>query len=173
MSRPQFSLKTLLWLMAVAAAFCGGTQLDRYLAERRADPSEITILAALDEKTDLDFTELPLTDVIDYLKQRHGIEIQLDHKALTDAGVGTDTPVTRQIKGITLRSALKLLLSEFDLTYVVQNGVLMVTSTTKARSTLYPWLNLNTALWLAVFVAAFLGGIECNRAWRRRADNSA
>lgn len=30
MRRPQFSLKTLLWLMAVVAAFCGGASWQRY-----------------------------------------------------------------------------------------------------------------------------------------------
>jgi hypothetical protein len=99
-------------------------------------PNESRILAALDEKTELDFADQPLTDVIDYLKQRHDIEIQLDQKALTDAGVGTDTPITRSIKGITLRSALKLLLSELDLTYIIRNEVLMITSKTEAESML-------------------------------------
>ncbi|HET6884120.1 MAG TPA: VWA domain-containing protein, partial [Pirellulales bacterium] len=99
-------------------------------------PNEAKILAALDEKTELDFAEQPLTDVIDYLKQRHDIEIQLDQKALTDAGVGTDTPISRSIKGITLRSALKLLLSELDLTYIIRNEVLMITSKTEAESML-------------------------------------
>ncbi|HET6879421.1 MAG TPA: VWA domain-containing protein [Pirellulales bacterium] len=99
-------------------------------------PTEEAILAALDEKTELDFAEQPLSDVIDYLKQRHDIEIQLDQKALTDAGVGSDTPITRSIKGITLRSALKLILSELDLTYLIRNEVLMITSKTEAESML-------------------------------------
>ena len=99
-------------------------------------PNESKILAALDDKTELDFAEQPLTDVVDYLKQRHDIEIQLDSKALTDAGIGTDTPISRVIKGITLRSALKLLLSELDLTYVIKNEVLMITSKTEAENML-------------------------------------
>ena len=99
-------------------------------------PTETAILSALDEKTDLDFTDQALADVVEYLKQRHGIEIQLDSKALSDAGVATDTPVTRNIRGISLRSALKLLLSEYDLTYVIANEVLMITSKTEAENKL-------------------------------------
>ncbi|HEX7376762.1 MAG TPA: vWA domain-containing protein, partial [Pirellulales bacterium] len=99
-------------------------------------PNETKIMAALDDKTELDFAEQPLSDVVDYLKQRHDIEIQLDNKALTDAGVGSDTPITRSIKNITLRSALKLILSELDLTYIVRNEVLMITSKTEAESML-------------------------------------
>ena len=98
--------------------------------------NEAKIMAALDEKTELDFAEQPLTDVLDYLKQRHEIEIQLDSKALADEGLGSDVPITRNIKGITLRSALKLLLGELGLTYVIRNEVLFITSKTEALNML-------------------------------------
>ncbi|HVX14359.1 MAG TPA: hypothetical protein VHC22_24445 [Pirellulales bacterium] len=98
--------------------------------------SETKILAALDEKTEVDFTEQPLTEVVDYLKERHGIEIQLDARALADLGVGSEVPVTRSIKGITLRSALKLLLGEMDLTYVIRNEVLLITSRSESENLL-------------------------------------
>ena len=99
-------------------------------------PAEAKIAAALTEKTELDFTDQPLSDVIEYLKAKHEIEIQLDSKALADAGVGSDTPVTRNIKGITLRSALRLLLGELDLTYVIRDEVLMITTKTEAENIL-------------------------------------
>lgn len=98
--------------------------------------NEMKIMAALDEKTELDFAEQPLTDVLDYLKQRHDIEIQLDSRAIADEGLGSDVPITRSIKGITLRSALKLLLGELDLTYVIRNEVLFITSKTEALNML-------------------------------------
>ena len=102
----------------------------------KSSPAEAKIAAALLDKTDIDFTEQPLSDVIEYLKTRHEIEIQLDSKALADAGVGSDTTVTRSIKGITLRSALKLLLGELDLTYVIKDEVLMITTKTEAENIL-------------------------------------
>ena len=101
-----------------------------------SNPSEAKIVAALDDKTELEFVDQPLSDVMEYLKERHGIEIQLDTRALTDAGLGSDTPVTRNIKGISLRSALRLMLGEMDLTYVIRNEVLMITSKTEAENML-------------------------------------
>lgn len=105
------------------------------LAVRAADavqppwkPNEAKILAALDQKTELEFVDQPLSDVIDFLKERHGIEIQLDHNALTDEGVGSDVPVTKNIKGISLESALDLMLGDLKLTYVVRDEVLLITS---------------------------------------------
>jgi hypothetical protein len=100
------------------------------------NPSEAKIIAALDDKTELEFVDQPLSDVVEYLRERHEIEIQLDNKALADAGLGSDTPVTRNIKGITLRSALRLMLGEMDLTYVIRNEVLMITSKTEAENML-------------------------------------
>jgi hypothetical protein len=97
---------------------------------------EARVLAALDEPTAVDFAEQPLTDVIDFLKQKHEIEIQLDNKALADAGVGSDTPITRSLHGMSLRSLLRLTLGELDLTYVVGNGYLLITSKTEAENLL-------------------------------------
>jgi hypothetical protein len=96
--------------------------------------NELRIMEALDEKTECDFIEQPLSDVIDYFKQLHGIEIQLDRKALAEAGVDGGVPITRSVQGITLRSALQLLLREFDLTYVIRYEVLLITSKTEAEN---------------------------------------
>ena len=158
-------------MIAVVAAFLAGAPLDRYLAERRADPAEPKIWAALNEETAFHFADKPLSDVIEYLQQRHQINIQLDYKALSDAGIGSDIPISRSLKGITLRSALRLLLDELDLTYVVRNGVLMITSKIEAENmtnTTYPMLNVKTVPWLALVAAAFLGGILLGRKWRQR-----
>ena len=159
----QFSLKTLLWLMVVVGAFFAGTRSERFLAERRPDPMESRIWAVLDEQTELDFADQPLSDVIEYLRQRHEIHIQLDNKALSDAGVESDTPITHAIKGITLRSALRMFLGDVGLTYAVRNGVLTITTT----EALYPWLRWKTILWLVAVFAAFLGGIRFGRRARQ------
>ena len=42
--------------------------------------------------------------------------------------------MTKNLKGISLRSALRLMLDELQLKYVVHNGVLLITSPTKAES---------------------------------------
>jgi hypothetical protein len=96
--------------------------------------NEARIASALDEPTELDFTEQPLSDVIDYLKQKHGIEIQFDRSALTAAGVTGDTPISRTLRDITLESALGLVLGELNLTSIVRDEVLLITSSTAAQS---------------------------------------
>jgi hypothetical protein len=98
----------------------------------RNNPAEVKIIKALDEPTELEFIETPLSDVVEYLKTRHNIEIQLDKKALEEAAIQPDTPISRNLKGVTLRSALRLMLREYDLTYVIRDEVLQITTRTAA-----------------------------------------
>jgi len=100
---------------------------------RRTD-AEQKIDKALKEPTEISFVDTPLRDVIDYLKDYHHIEIQLDTAAMKDAGADPDGQVTKNIKGISLRSALKLLLEDSKLTYVIHNEVLLITTPEKATS---------------------------------------
>ena len=44
MSRPHFSLKTLLWLMAVVAAFCAGTLFGRHRETTEREALKQTVL---------------------------------------------------------------------------------------------------------------------------------
>ena len=53
---------------------------------------------------------------------------------MKEEGIDENTPVTKNLKGISLRSALKLLLDELQLKYVIHNEVLLITSPTKAES---------------------------------------
>ena len=96
--------------------------------------SEQKIRTALAEKTELHLDDLPLADFAALVKRRHGIEVQFDQKALIDYGIGWDTPLTCDLQGISLRSALRLLLSGLDLTYVVRNETLLVTTKTEAEN---------------------------------------
>ena len=100
-------------------------------------PAEKKIAEALKRPTTIEFVETPLKDVVDYLKDLHHIEIQLDSAALKDAGIDESTQVTKNLKGVSLRSALKLLLDELKLKWVIHNEVLLITSPEKAESEEY------------------------------------
>jgi hypothetical protein len=107
---------------------------------------------------------------VEYLKVRHDIEIQLDGKALSEAGIGSDVPITRSLKGITLRSALNVLLADLDMTFVVDNAVLTITTTAQARKVQSYVFSLKTTMWVAVAMAVLLGAILFGRAWGRRLE---
>ncbi len=100
-------------------------------------PSEEKILAVLEKPTTMEFHETPLQDAIDYLKDLHGIQIRLDTKALEDAGMGSDTPVSYSVNGVKLKSGLRWLLRPHDLTYLVRDEVLLITTTDNAAVELF------------------------------------
>ncbi len=128
--------------------------------------AEEEIIKQLDEPTRMDFEETPLDEVVDYLKEYHGIEIQLDTKALDEVGIGSDTPVTSRVRGISLRSGLRLMLKAIDptLTYAIQNEVLMLTTREAAEENLvtrvYPVADLVLPITLSGFAGSggFSGG---------------
>ena len=66
--------------------------------------------------------------MIEYLKEKHRIEIQLDNTSMDDVGLGTDTPITKKLSGISLRSALRLILRDVCLSFTVQDEVLFITT---------------------------------------------
>ncbi len=90
------------------------------------------IMKALDEPADMDFVETPLKDVSAAISIAHkNIPIVLDIKSVTDAGGSADTPITFQLKGPSLRSALRLMLHGHDLDFVLSDDVLVITSADK------------------------------------------
>ena len=84
----------------------------------------------------LDFTEQPLNDVITQLQDEYGIPIQIDYPALEAIGVRSDEQITINIQNTSLRSALRLMLKSVQLTYVIQDEVLMITTPDEAEKRL-------------------------------------
>ncbi len=94
------------------------------------------IRKALSKPIEIAFNDAPLADVIAYLREVFNVAIVIDRRALDDVGLGSDTPVTVSLKGISLRSALRLILGELDLTYVVRDEVLKITTPEEAENEL-------------------------------------
>ncbi|HEY5313695.1 MAG TPA: hypothetical protein VIK18_14300 [Pirellulales bacterium] len=96
--------------------------------------SSVRIEKTLDEPTELEVIEAPLSDVVEYFKTKHQIEIQLDNRALEEAGIALDTCITRNLKGTSLRSALRLVLRDLALTSLIRDDVLLITTVSNASS---------------------------------------
>jgi len=101
-------------------------------------PNEEKIYEALEKPIEpLEFNETPLRDVIAQLQDSQGIPVQADLRALEDFGVDLDTPITgTTVPGASLRSSLKRLLEPVDLTYLVQDDVMLITTRDKAAENL-------------------------------------
>jgi len=98
---------------------------------------EAAIEQALLAATDADFDATPLADVIEHLTRIHHIPIVLDRKALEDASIDPTTAnITFSLHGLTLRSALYLVLRPLGLTWTIRSEVLFITTEDAARNML-------------------------------------
>jgi hypothetical protein len=113
--------------------------------------AEEKIFRALGENADFQLLGMPLSQFADLIEQQHKIQVEIDTRGLTDAGFDPEgITINRDLRGISLRSALRLILRELELTYVVQNEVLLITTPDKAASVMttkvYPVADLVLAI---------------------------
>lgn len=107
-------------------------------AKRRADTAptaeELKLLKSLDTTVNAQFQKSRLEDVIDYLSTMMNVPVVLDKSALEELNLTYDSPVDFVVrKPISARAALRGVAQSLGLTYVVRDGVVMVTTPTRAR----------------------------------------
>jgi len=91
----------------------------------QSSPEIEAIFTALRKKVTLDFQEKPLREVARSLSALSGVSVLLDVRAI---GIPADTAVSFAVREMTLRSALRLMLRQLDLTFVIQDQVLLITT---------------------------------------------
>lgn len=114
----------------------GNTAAERPIEARSVSPAEHRIEVALAEETETGFVETPLKDAIEFSADLHSITIFIVEDELDDAGIALDSPITLDIAGITLRSALNIMLKRLDLTYVIEDEVMKITTVEAAEKKL-------------------------------------
>jgi uncharacterized repeat protein (TIGR01451 family) len=85
------------------------------------------IESRLDDKISFNIYEQPLSGAVGFIQSYTGLNIVLDPKALSDAGLTSASPVTLSIKQVKLRTALKLLLKPLGLAYKIEDEVILIT----------------------------------------------
>lgn len=78
------------------------------------------------------FTEKPLRDVVAQFGKILEVPVVLDMRALEVAGIDLDTPVTFTGQGTTARAALRRILDDLDLTRLIRDEALVITTTERA-----------------------------------------
>ena len=97
---------------------------------------ELKIQEALTEETDCDFPDLPLSEIMALFSERHGIPILISGNDLGEEGLTPDEPVNLHVNSIMLSDALDLILEPIGLTYLVEHGVMKITTSMKASEKL-------------------------------------
>lgn len=91
-------------------------------------------LALKQQVQDIAYNALPLQQVIDGLSDDMGIPIVLNTAEIELGGLAdVDTPITLNIPPVTLRSMLRLILDPLELTYIIKDEVLQITTKDNAN----------------------------------------
>ncbi len=95
--------------------------------------SELRITRALDERCEVSFNAQPLSSVMKFFKDQFSVPIVIDDKALESESNSPEEPVSLELPAVSFRSALNLILKPNNLTFVIQNEVLRITSYEEAE----------------------------------------
>ncbi len=101
--------------------------------------NEQRIREALDKKTSISFVELPLTDCAAQLSQEFDIPIMIDTRSLEEIGLSREEPIDISLKIVSLRSILKLMLRDYELTYRIDQEVMIITTIESAEQNPSVW----------------------------------
>ncbi len=107
---------------------------------KRTNASKMTdkekaILKALNTTITVEFTETPIEEVLNWLQKTSGQTIAIDPLGIKEAGIEYKTTVTIKTRA-TLRSVLKKVLGDVNMTYIVKDETIQATSIARARETL-------------------------------------
>jgi hypothetical protein len=140
-SQTERSHEELAWLLA-ALRECRDKQLAGNATEMIATDGPAQSAARRrfaehsQESANFSFEEAPLSDALDSIARQFDVQIVLDLRAIEEAGMGGDTPVTTDLRQVTLPVALTMLLHPYDLTYSLGDEIVLVTTTDAASQML-------------------------------------
>lgn len=104
------------------------------LASSGLDREQLTnrrLQEKLDRKLTVEFDETPLEEVIEFFNDKLDDNVIIHRQTLNDEGVALDQPITLQLKDFPARKILKLVLEPLQLTTVVENEAVLITTTAK------------------------------------------
>ena len=128
----HFQVRQLL--QAVEEFVVRGSKTKSMLVARPGYPHEedAAIFKRLAEPQDINVAEAPLDEALRQLAEAGRYRLWLDKEALTSDGINTDQTVTLKLSGTTLNTVLHRLLEPLTLTFIVEEGALVVTTQVKA-----------------------------------------
>ena len=102
-----------------------------------ADRTEAILRAIASTEAALAFAETPLVDVVEAVAAKAGIDAGIDGRALEDAGIDPETPVSGSSKGRRLIDAMRSMIDPLGLAVVVRHGRLLVTTHERSHDPAY------------------------------------
>lgn len=107
------------------------------LATLGKTPFQKAVEEKMRQPVNVKFVNTPLEKVLDILRtEAGGVNIVPDRKALIEESVSLDQPITETLENLSLKSALKVILDQAKLTYVVREDYISITTPSQAQGKL-------------------------------------
>ena len=100
---------------------------------RLAADQEQRVLHSLSQRIKVEVEDAPLIEVIHFISQMIDREILIDTQALADGGISTDQSTTLNLGEMTVWQTLHFLLKPFQLAWTAHDGILEITTESKAQ----------------------------------------
>jgi general secretion pathway protein D len=94
---------------------------------------EQEIVKSLGKPISVDYDKIGFSDVIQDLSDKLGCNIVIDKNALNDALITSETQISRKFNKVSARTALRSILGELGLAYVVKDEVIQIVSREQAE----------------------------------------
>jgi hypothetical protein len=109
--------------------------LEHGMTGQKLSPEEKELIRVLNMPVSVDFKNHTLKQVLEYFtdKTQGQLKINVDELSLKEVDVEYDTTVTYQAKKTTIQNALKMILNNLRLTYIIKEAALHVMTPAKAR----------------------------------------
>ncbi|MHB8866399.1 MAG: hypothetical protein ACYC6N_28775 [Pirellulaceae bacterium] len=137
----MFPFRPMLWSAALLAVGAGipltplRAQVSLPISGNRVPSSPLE--RQLASRVSLSFGQLSLAALTEMLHQQFSINVMLDHRALDDVGLGPESDVSAtRLSGVVLEDALHIVLNQTDLTFLVRDEVLVITTPEEAENQL-------------------------------------
>jgi type II secretory pathway pseudopilin PulG len=112
------------------------SELRKKMSGPQLTAEEKAVIKALNSTMSVNFDKSIFRDVVDYVQERAGVSILVDRDSLREANVEYDDPVSLSVKKATVRTILRKILGDRNLTYIIKDGVIQVVTPQKARETM-------------------------------------
>ena len=128
----HFQIRELL--QAVEEFVVRGTKVKSVLIARPGYPHEedAAIFKRLAEPQDINVTDAPVNETLAQLAKDGGYRLWIDKETLVADGNNLDSPVNLKLSGVALDTVLHKLLEPLALTFVIEEGALVVTTLIRA-----------------------------------------
>jgi type II secretory pathway component GspD/PulD (secretin)/tetratricopeptide (TPR) repeat protein len=105
---------------------------------RTRTPAEFEIELKLDKPISIEFNQTPLDQAVENIKELTKLPLVIDYATLDAEGISAVKPVTvKPGSAVSTRNILSFTLEQAGLSYVIENELVKVTSTRKAKGRLY------------------------------------